>query len=208
MKWLIGVTAASVLSGCVWLMPVDSALKYSHGRHIGRIADRLGLPQERGLVTRQNGELTEVWSWRASRDLYQEKATYLTGEVKTDKGKMPFSERATPMNRRARLRARSAFPLTTRESSMRLTTAHRCRPRRATACSCVCRPSSGRTATAAAASRHHGRHAVPAGGGARDRNRTGTALRPRDFRTTSAFAAGASRAVRGLEHAFAIALRP
>lgn len=91
MKWLIGVTAASVLSGCVWLMPVDSALKYSHGRHIGRIADRLGLPQERGLVTRQNGELTEVWSWRASRDLYQEKATYLTGEVKTDKGKMPFS---------------------------------------------------------------------------------------------------------------------
>ena len=76
---------------CVWLMPVDSALKYLHGRHIGRIADRLGLPQERGLVTRQNGELTEVWSWRASRDLYQEKATYLTGEVKTDKGKMPFS---------------------------------------------------------------------------------------------------------------------
>ena len=162
MKWLIGVTAASVLSGCVWLMPVDSALKYSHGRHIGRIADRLGLPQERGLVTRQNGELTEVWSWRASRDLYQEKATYLTGEVKTDKGKMPFSGKSYTYEPAGTASCTISFSLTTRESSMRLTTAHRCRPRRATACSCVCRPSSGRTATAAAACRHHGRHAVPA----------------------------------------------
>ena len=43
--------------------------------------------------------------------------------------------------------------------------------------------------------------------GARGRNRTGTTVRSRDFLTTSTFAANMN-AVRGLEHAFTIALRP
>src|SRR5690606_12289540 len=43
-----------------------------------------------------------------------------------------------------------------------------------------------------------------AGGGARGRTRTGMTARSRDFRTTSAFAAGRV-AVRGLEHAFTMA---
>jgi hypothetical protein len=45
--------------------------------------------------------------------------------------------------------------------------------------------------------------------GARGRSRTGTLLRAVDFLPTSAFAAGAFRrnAVRGLEHAFTVALR-
>jgi hypothetical protein len=42
--------------------------------------------------------------------------------------------------------------------------------------------------------------------GARGRNRTGTTAKSRDFLATSAFAAGAD-AVRGLEHAFTVALR-
>ena len=44
--------------------------------------------------------------------------------------------------------------------------------------------------------------------GAGGRDRTGKGFRPTDFRTTSAFAAGPVRTVRGLDYPFVIARRP